>query len=131
MTTKTTSCKVRQRHSVLFCRGPTSRDATLTGLQYEGQRQLLRYAFAESFYYTLMVEAIHDERFATREEMRHTVFEYIEVDYNRTHRHSANGRISPMAFEEIKTAAQDVHSIWAGSLACTGILLPQLKLVLF
>ena len=28
----------------------------------------------------------HCERFATREEMRHTVFEYIEVDYNRTRR---------------------------------------------
>ena len=79
----------------------------------------------------MKVKASHGERFNIREEMRHTVFEYIEVDYNRTHRHSANGRISPMAFEEIKTAAQDVHSIWAGSLACTGILLPQLKLVLF
>ena len=32
---------------------------------------------------------IHGERFATREEMRGTVFEYIEVDYNRSRRHSA------------------------------------------
>ncbi|MBU1277003.1 MAG: IS3 family transposase, partial [Proteobacteria bacterium] len=31
--------------------------------------------------------------------MRRAVFEYIEVDYNRTRRHSANGNISPMAFE--------------------------------
>ena len=31
--------------------------------------------------------------------MRQTVFEYIEVDYNRTRRHSANGCISPEAFE--------------------------------
>lgn len=29
----------------------------------------------------MKVEAIHGERFATREEMRHAVFEYIEVDY--------------------------------------------------
>ena len=56
-------------------------------------------ACAESFFHSLKVEAIHGERFATREEMRQTVFEYIEVDYNRTRRHSANGFISPAAFE--------------------------------
>ena len=50
------------------------------------------------------MEAIHGERFASREEMRHTVFEYIEVDFNRIHRHSANDRISPMAFEALKSA---------------------------
>ena len=55
-------------------------------------------ACAESFFHTLKVEVIHGERFATREEMRQTVFEYIEVDYNRTRRHSANGYISPEAF---------------------------------
>jgi len=32
------------------------------------------------------------------------VFEYIEVDYNRSRRHSANGYISPMAFEALKHA---------------------------
>ena len=56
-------------------------------------------ACAESFFHSLKVEAIHGERFGTREEMRQTVFEYIEVDYNRTRRHSANGYISPDAFE--------------------------------
>ncbi|MCF8034801.1 MAG: IS3 family transposase, partial [Desulfarculaceae bacterium] len=30
---------------------------------------------------------------------RRAVFEYIEVDYNRTRRHSANGHISPLAYE--------------------------------
>jgi len=61
-------------------------------------------ACAESFFHTLKVEAIHGERFATREEMRQTVFQYIEVDYNRTRRHSANGYISPMAFEAQRVA---------------------------
>jgi transposase InsO family protein len=56
-------------------------------------------ACAESFFHSLKVEAIHGERFSTREIMRQTVFEYIEVDYNRTRRHSANGFISPEAFE--------------------------------
>ena len=61
-------------------------------------------ACAESFFHSLKVEAIHGEHFATREEMRHAVFEYIEVDYNRIRRHSANGRISPVAFEAQKAA---------------------------
>ena len=61
-------------------------------------------ACAESFFHSLKVEAIHGERFATREEMRQTVFEYIEVDYNRTRRHSANGFISPEAFEALEVA---------------------------
>jgi transposase InsO family protein len=56
-------------------------------------------ACAESFFHSLKVEAIHGEIFTTREAMRQTVFEYIEVDYNRTRRHSANGFISPEAFE--------------------------------
>ena len=61
-------------------------------------------ACAESFFHSLKVEAIHGEYFATREAMRQTVFEYIEVDYNRTRRHSANGYISPEAFEAKKVA---------------------------
>jgi putative transposase len=56
-------------------------------------------ACAESFFHSLKVEAVHGERLGTREEMRQTVFEYIEVDYNRDRRHSANGNISPAAFE--------------------------------
>ena len=61
-------------------------------------------ACAESFFHTLKVEVIHGERFVTREEMRQTVFEYIEVDYNRTRRHSANGYVSPVAFEAQQVA---------------------------
>jgi putative transposase len=56
-------------------------------------------ACAESFFHTLKVELIHGESFANREDMRRAVFGYIEVDYNRTRRHSANGYISPLAFE--------------------------------
>jgi transposase InsO family protein len=56
-------------------------------------------ACAESFFHTLKVEVIHGERFLTRDDMRKTLFEYIEVDYNRSRRHSANGHISPEAFE--------------------------------
>jgi transposase InsO family protein len=61
-------------------------------------------AVAESFFHTLKVEAIHGERFVTRAHLRETVFEYIEVDYNRSRRHSANGYISPAAFEAQRVA---------------------------
>ena len=61
-------------------------------------------ACAESFFHSLKVEAIHGEKFVTREDMRQTVFEYIEVDYNRNRRHSANGFISPESFEAIQVA---------------------------
>lgn len=61
-------------------------------------------ACAESFFHTLKVEAIHGERFPTRDGMKLAVFEYIEVDYNRTRRHSANGYISPQAFEAKRVA---------------------------
>lgn len=61
-------------------------------------------AVAESFFHTLKVELIHGERFPTRARMRQTVFEYIEVDYNRSRRHSANGYISPTAFEAQRVA---------------------------
>ena len=56
-------------------------------------------ACAESFFHSLKVEAIHGERFETRNAMRRQVFEYIELDYNRQRRHSAIGMISPEAFE--------------------------------
>ena len=36
--------------------------------------------------------------------MKLTVFEYIEVDYNRIRRHSANGYISPETFEAKRVA---------------------------
>ena len=55
-------------------------------------------ACAESFFHPLKVEAIHGERFATREAMRQTVFECIETDYNRVRLHSANGYRSPIDF---------------------------------
>ncbi|WP_277621763.1 IS3 family transposase [Kineobactrum sediminis] len=67
-------------------------------------RRATRRPCAESFFHSLKVEAIHGERFGTREEMRQAVFEYIEVDYNLDRRHSANGYISPAAFEAKQVA---------------------------
>jgi transposase InsO family protein len=56
-------------------------------------------AMKESFWSTLKREAIGDRVFETIAEARATVFEYIEVFYNRKRRHSSLGYVSPEAFE--------------------------------
>ncbi|PTP53198.1 IS3 family transposase, partial [Vibrio splendidus] len=61
-------------------------------------------ACVESFFHSLKVEAIQYEPIMTREQIRQTIFEYIEVDYNRTRRHSALGYLSPMNFEKQNVA---------------------------
>lgn len=53
----------------------------------------------ESFFATLKKELVHDEDYATREEARGSIFEFIEVFYNRTRRHSALGYRSPIEYE--------------------------------
>ena len=62
-------------------------------------------AAKESFFHTLKVELVHDARFATRNEARAAVFEYIEVFYNRQRLHSSLGYRSPMEFEEARRVA--------------------------
>ena len=56
-------------------------------------------AAMESFWSTLKTELVCHERYATREQARLSVFEYIEVFYNRVRRHSSLGYKSPEAFE--------------------------------
>jgi transposase InsO family protein len=57
-------------------------------------------AVTESFFGTLKTELVHHERYATREAARQSLFEYIEVFYNRSRRHSALGYVSPAAYEQ-------------------------------
>lgn len=59
-------------------------------------------AVSESFFHTLKTELIHHEKFATREQACHAIFEYVEVFYNRKRRHSSNDYLSPCQYEEIK-----------------------------
>lgn len=56
-------------------------------------------AAMESFFGTLKTELVHHERYATRDEARASIFEYIEVFYNRQRLHSTLGYQSPEAFE--------------------------------
>ena len=52
----------------------------------------------ESFFSTLKRELVHHEDYQTRDEARQSLFEYIEVFYNRIRRHSAIGYLSPVNF---------------------------------
>ena len=56
-------------------------------------------AVAESFFATLKKQAVHGERFSTRQAAQQHIFAYIECYYNRVRRHSTNGWISPVNFE--------------------------------
>ena len=57
-------------------------------------------AMMESFFATLKKERVHHESYATREEARQSIFEYIELFYNTRRRHSALGYLSPEQFEQ-------------------------------
>jgi putative transposase len=56
-------------------------------------------AAMESFFATLKTELVHAANYATHENARASIFEYIEVFYNRNRRHSSLGYLSPEAFE--------------------------------
>jgi len=53
----------------------------------------------ESFFATLKKELVHREEYPTRDAARASVFEYIEVFYNRVRRHSSLGYVAPEEYE--------------------------------
>ena len=58
-------------------------------------------AYMESFFGMLKTELIHGERYNTRLEARLSIFECVEVFYNRQRRHSALGYRSPEQYEKL------------------------------
>ncbi len=57
-------------------------------------------AVAESFMHTIKSEHIQFQSFETRSQARQSLFDYIEVFYNRRRKHSTLGMKSPVQFEE-------------------------------
>ncbi len=57
-------------------------------------------AAMESFWGKLKTELVYRHNFATRQEARLAIFEYVEVFYNRVRLHSALGFMSPVDFEQ-------------------------------
>ena len=62
-------------------------------------------AVMESFFHTLKVELVYNCRFETRSQARRSIFEYIEVFYNRIRIHSAIGYNSPEEYEKERKVA--------------------------
>jgi len=62
-------------------------------------------AVSESFFHTLKTECVNHENYTTRDAARKSIFDYIEVFYNRQRLHSTNGYLSPVEFENQLKAA--------------------------
>lgn len=57
-------------------------------------------AVTESFFHTLKTEWTNWEVYETREEAKSSIFEFIEIFYNRKRLHSTLNYLSPVEFEE-------------------------------
>ena len=57
-------------------------------------------AVAESFFHTLKTELVYQVTYETKAQANQSIFEYIEVHYNRKRMHSANNYLSPVDYEE-------------------------------
>ncbi len=53
----------------------------------------------ESFFGRLKGELVDQHSYITREQAKTSIFEYVEVFYNRVRLHSSLGYVSPEAFE--------------------------------
>ena len=58
-------------------------------------------AVAESFFHTLKTEHVNFENYKTREEAKLSLFDYIEIFYNRKRLHSSIGYKSPVEYEDL------------------------------
>lgn len=56
-------------------------------------------AAMESFFHTLKTEHVYFEHYLTREQAKQSIFEYVEVFYNRQRLHSTLGYLTPTDFE--------------------------------
>jgi putative transposase len=61
-------------------------------------------AAMESFFHSMKVEAVHDERLQTRLAAKHVVDDYIDPYYNTKRQHSAAGYESPIDYEKRNAA---------------------------
>ena len=62
-------------------------------------------AVTESFFHTLKTELVYFAKYDTREKARNSIFEYIEIFYNRERKHSTLGYKTPVEFMKLKMAA--------------------------
>jgi putative transposase len=56
--------------------------------------------YTQRFTDPLKTEHVYFENYQTREQAKQSIFEYVEVFYNRQRRHSTLGYVSPTDFEK-------------------------------
>ena len=61
-------------------------------------------AVSESFFNTLKTEEVYQHTYFTKQQARTSIFEYIEIYYNRVRLHSSLGYLTPMEFSYGKVA---------------------------
>jgi len=62
-------------------------------------------AIMETFFHTLKTELVYFENYKTRAEARQSIFDYIEIFYNRIRRHSSIGYCAPNEYLNHEKAA--------------------------
>ena len=86
----------------------------------------------ESFFHYLKTELVMHCDYKNQDQARASLFDYMEVFYNRQRRHSTINYVAPLAFEESTRADRTVHRSWVTSFPpYCGYpkLLPQLPLL--
>ncbi|MBI4428344.1 MAG: IS3 family transposase [Ignavibacteriales bacterium] len=78
---------------LMALRKKPGKEISRTGNCYEN-------AVTESFFHTFKIEHVFFSRFETRQKTRTSVFDYIELFYNRQRIHSTINNLSPMQYEQ-------------------------------
>ena len=83
------------------------------GLQYSMSRRGNCHdsAVVESFFQLLKRERIKRKIYATRDEARSDVFDYIEMFYNSKRKHGSNNLLSPVEYETVTKNGWEVSSL--------------------
>jgi hypothetical protein len=71
----------------------------------------------ESFFHTLKTEHTYFEHYDTREQAKKSIFEYVEVFYNRKRLHSTLGYCSPVTFEKTRDPGYRINKVNYGAIA--------------
>ncbi|WP_244145204.1 IS3 family transposase [Paraburkholderia tuberum] len=88
-------CHSDRGRPVRESRVPAQAERLRHALLDEPKGRLLGHAPTESFFNSLKNERVHATRYRTHQDAKADLFEYVEVFYNRSRRHSSLGFVSP------------------------------------
>jgi transposase InsO family protein len=84
----------------------------------------------ESFFHSLKAELVMQCGYKTTDEARASLFDYMEMFYNRQRRHSTINYVAPLALKHQQSLDWTVHHSWVASVSAnTGPLRSARKFV--